>query len=53
MADSARANWASRHGKGRGHFQGFINSGKDPDVDRLRMTFDESTTAAVMAVAAA
>ena len=28
-------------------------SGKDPDVDRLRMRFDESTTAAFMAVAAA
>ena len=28
-------------------------SGKDPDVDRLRMTFDESTTAAFMALAAA
>ena len=31
----------------------FKISGKDPDVDRLRKTFDESTTAAVMAVAAA
>ena len=31
----------------------FKISGKDPDVDRLRMMFDESTTAAVMAVAAA
>ena len=28
-------------------------SGKDPDVDRLRMRPNESTTAAVMAVAAA
>ena len=28
-------------------------SGNDPDVDRLRMRFDESTTAAFMAVAAA
>ena len=31
----------------------FKISGKDPDVDRLRMMFDESNTTAVMAVAAA